>query len=266
MSTVNSKEEVIKLLDDAYSLFKSLPTLIELPNKPRVLFVGDTHGADDVTRKVFSEFSDKVDLIIFIGDYVDRGVNGVENLTLILSRALQEKDKVIVLRGNHESPLTNEYYGFKNEVSKKLGEDIYENFVRTFSIMPLAAVVNGYFCVHGGIARGLHSLDQVNAIQRPDVNPDNEIAFEMLWNDPREELDGFVPNIRGEGTYFYGKDVTLKFIEDNNLLGIIRAHEVADGFRFEMDNKVITVFSSRYHGMRAGALLLNNNNLETIFL
>lgn len=258
--------KTIEIVNRARDHFSSTPPLLELQETEKVMFVGDTHGALDVTKKIFEEYYDKVDRIIFLGDYVDRGLQGIENLSLILSKMLENPDKVIVLRGNHESPLTNEYYGFRAEVEVKLGEEYYEDFVRLFSVMPYAAIINGYLCVHGGIARNLTDVKQINSLPKPDVMPDNEIAFELLWNDPREELDGFVPNVRGEGTYFYGKDVTLRFLENNNLKGIIRGHEAVDAFRFEMDGKVITVFSSRYHGYGAGALLLNNQKMIKVLL
>lgn len=257
--------EILKIINEAHDIFISEPLLLELPEKDTVAFVGDTHGALDVTEEVFRELYDKVDILIFLGDYVDRGSQGIENLTLILRKMLENPKKVIVLRGNHESPLTNEFYGFKGEVLEKMG-DYYEDFVNMFSVMPYAAIINGYFCVHGGIARNLEDVKQINSLRRPDVNPDDEIAFEMLWNDPREELEGFVPNVRGEGTYFYGKDVTLKFLERNNLKGIIRGHEAVDAFRFEMDNRVITVFSSRYHGLGAGALVFNKGSFCKVLL
>ncbi len=257
--------DILNTINKAHEFFASNPLLLELPDKDSVAFIGDTHGALDVTEEVFRELYDKVDLLIFLGDYVDRGPQGIENLTLILRKMLENPKKVIVLRGNHESPLTNEFYGFKGEVMEKMG-DYYEDFVNMFSVMPYAATINGYFCVHGGIARNLEDIKQINNLKRPDVNPDDEIAFEMLWNDPREELEGFVPNVRGEGTYFYGRDVTLKFLERNNLKGIIRGHEAVDAFRFEMDNKVITVFSSRYHGLGAGALVFNKGSFCKVLL
>ncbi|AWR97406.1 serine/threonine protein phosphatase [Acidianus sulfidivorans JP7] len=259
-------KQVIDTINKAHDYFLSLPLLIELPETDSVMFVGDTHGAIDVTQEVFNKYYDKVDKIIFLGDYVDRGTESLENILFIINKMLENPEKVYMIRGNHESPITNEFYGFKAEINEKLGEEYYEDFVRMFSVMPYAITINGYFCVHGGIARNLTDIKQINSLPRPDVIPDNEIAFEILWNDPREELEGFIPNVRGEGTYFYGKDVTLKFLESNNLKGIIRGHEAVDAFRFELDNRVITVFSSRYHGYGAGALILNKGTMEKVLL
>ncbi|AWS00170.1 metallophosphoesterase [Metallosphaera hakonensis] len=259
------KDAILDLVMKSRERFSSMKPLLRIGEKSKVAFVGDTHGAYNVTKYVFDKYWD-YDAIVFLGDYVDREPYGLENLELILSRFLENQEKVVVLRGNHESPLTNDYYGFKAEVKEKLGEEAYPEFVNLFANMPYAAIVNNYLCVHGGIARNLKKVEQIEDLKKPDIIPEDEIAFEMLWNDPREELDGFVPNIRGEGTFFYGKDVTLEFLKENSLAGIIRGHEVADGMRWELDERVITVFSSRYHKMRAGILLQEQGKFNQVFL
>lgn len=254
-------DEVKSVVGSAVEMYKSKydsPFAGNFEVNGNVIFVGDTHGAIDVTSKVFSDFADNADLVVFLGDYVDRGEDQLGNLLLILRKMVENPNKYIVLRGNHESPITNEYYGFKEEVKEKLGEENYEMFIELFSYMPYAAVVNGYFCVHGGLPMGLEKVEEIKKLPRPDVNPDNPIAFQLLWNDPREGIDDldFLPSIRGEGIYFFGKRVVDNFLENNSLKGIIRGHEVADGFRTDMSGKVITVFSSRYHHMRAGILVM----------
>ncbi|BDB97965.1 metallophosphoesterase [Saccharolobus caldissimus] len=257
-------DEVKEIVNKSIEIFKSKidsPFVGDKKVEGNVIFVGDTHGAIDVTSKVFSDFSDSADLVVFLGDYVDRGEDQLGNLLLILRKMIDNPDKFIVLRGNHESPITNEYYGFKEEVKEKLGEEYYDMFVELFSYMPYAVVVNEYFCVHGGLAVGLTKVEEIKKLPRPDVNPDDPIAFQLLWNDPREGLEDpdFIPSIRGEGIYFFGERVVNKFLEDNSLKGIIRGHEVADGFREDMNGKIITVFSSRYHHMRAGILVMKKD-------
>ncbi len=236
--------------------------LLQSREVDRVVFVGDTHTAFDVTQTVFDKYYKDADLIVFLGDYVDRGETGVENVGMIASKFLEDSSKVIMLRGNHESPLTNIYYGFLDEVTKKLGDTAYESFKEFFQAMPYAVVVNNYLCVHGGIASGLDNVSQIAGLPTPDLNPDDPMAFELLWNDPRDMIEGFVPSVRGEGAFYFGSDVTNRFLEKNSLKGIIRGHEVVDGFREDMGGKVITVFSSRYHGASAGALVLEADKME----
>lgn len=49
---------------------------------------------------------------------------------------------------------------------------------------------------------------------------------DMLWSDPQVEHDGFDDNINRGCSYRYGKRVIKKFLKENNLKTIIRAHEV----------------------------------------
>ncbi len=230
----------------------------------RAVFVGDTHTAVDVTQTVFDKYYQDADLVVFLGDYVDRGSTGIENLGLIASKFLEDPTRIVMLRGNHESPLTNPYYGFLDEVTEKLGPASYEQFKDFFQAMPYAIVVNNYLCVHGGIATTLEDVSEIAGLPNPDENPDDPVAFQLLWNDPRDMIEGFIPSVRGEGAYYYGNDVTERFLAKNLLNGIIRGHEVVDGFRDDMDGKVITVFSSRYHGSSAGVLILNQDKMERV--
>jgi len=278
MEQVNYNE-IFELMDSAKEIFKSQGPFAGVYNVKKVAFVGDTHGAIDVTQYVFNEIFDNVDLLVFLGDYVDRQPQlGVLNLMTILKMFLKYKDKIVVLRGNHESPITNMYYGFYDEVALVFGDEkVYERFKDFFSYIPYSAVINNYFCVHGGLPGkddngslklGIHSVDEVKTLPYPDVNPDNPIAFQLLWNDPREGLGefDFLPNIRGEGTYYFGEKVVNEFLSATGYRGIIRAHEAVDGFRIDINKKVITVFSSRYHGASAGVLLLDEDKIKRIYL
>jgi protein phosphatase len=269
-----------KAKDLMLDLYKQMPHIGPFESK-RVAFVGDTHGAfEEVTKFVLEAVSKEVDLIVFLGDYVDREPpNGLENLLAILKAFADSKgEKVVFIRGNHESPLTNYHYGFYDEVTMKLGGGAYEKFKEFFSLMPISAVVNGWFVVHGGlpglpnqegkIELAIRRPSEINEkVSLPDENPDNPIAFQLLWNDPREmkEYD-FLPNVRGEGIYYFGVKPTEEFLNGNNLKGIIRGHEVANGIRVLMEGKVINVFSSVYHGENAGVLILEGNEPKEVIL
>jgi diadenosine tetraphosphatase ApaH/serine/threonine PP2A family protein phosphatase len=67
-----------------------------------------------------------------------------------------------------------------------------------FEYLPLAALIEErILCVHGGIGATIHTIDEIELIQRPlEISHDpktyqQKIALELLWSDPcqEEELD-----------------------------------------------------------------------------
>jgi len=53
---------------------------------------------------------------LFLGDYVDRGIFGIEVCVLLFSIKLNQSKSVIMLRGNHESRNMTETFTFREEV------------------------------------------------------------------------------------------------------------------------------------------------------
>ena len=226
--------------------------------KGTVSFVGDTHGALDVTAFAMSSEANS-DLICFVGDLVDRGKRQLFNLLYILEMAMISH-KVIVVRGNHESTLTNEVYGFIEELQGfDIIEEVYPHILRLYGKLPYALYLDsGIVAVHGGIPQNALDLQNWNNLPMDDLEPLNTTAFEILLNDPREFVDGFIPGTRGEGTFFFGPDAYYRFAERNKVKLFVRAHEVKkQGFEYYFNRKLISIFSSRYHKGKAAILRVN---------
>ena len=244
-----SSEEVIQLLDSVLPILKNEPRLIKLPTSPLV-FVGDTHGDWEATKGILDQFWQSTTVFVFLGDYVDRGSYQIENLNLLYELKKRYPKRLVLLRGNHESPKVNRQYGFYDAIQRTFGE-LAEQYWVTFSHLAIASVSPHLriFAVHGGIPEQLKSIDEINELPR-EVEIEHPVTYQLLWNDPQEALNGFAPSFRGGRARNFGQDVTIDFMARNNLDLIVRAHEVfPHGFHEFFDGRVLSLFSCRnYRG------------------
>ena len=134
-----------------------------------VIICGDIHGQIYDLLELFKKGGDIPNSrYIFMGDYVDRGYNGVEVLELLLALKIKYPEHITLLRGNHESRQICFAYGFYEEITRKYGNaNAWEYFTDLFDYLPLAALVEGkIFCVHGGLSPYISTIDQIRLINK----------------------------------------------------------------------------------------------------
>ncbi len=273
-----SFDELMALLNSSEERLSKESQLIKLDGK--AVFVGDTHGDLDSSRQVFEKFSTEEYTIIFLGDYVDRGKQQLENANFLLAKYLKSNGKVVLLRGNHESPVVNMNYGFMDVLYHTYSSEWPFLFIRyneIFANLPYAAKVKKLLAVHGGIAEELGDLKQIESLPKKDMIPSNRIAFQILWNDPSDKVEEFADNIsRGGDTRYYGKKALERFLHRNKLEGLVRAHEAyPDGFAWlfkgktsteGMDHILLSIFTCRYYGIPPTVAVFNGNRMEVVRL
>lgn len=217
---------------------------------------GDIHGQFYDLLELFSVGGRPPEQnFIFLGDYVDRGFYSTETLFLLLGLKIRYPRKIYLLRGNHESQQVTEDYGFYDEVTRKYNDPIiYNKCLEVFCNLPIAAVIDDkIFCVHGGLSPSLSTIDDLKNIDRKKEPPQDGLFSDILWSDPDNE-EGFKESLRGAG-FVFGGDVTHKFLQQNNLKFICRAHQVAnDGFEKWFDGGLYTVWSAPNYCYRSGNL------------
>jgi protein phosphatase len=241
-------DDVLQVLSKAQLILHQEPSLATLPETD-LLFIGDTHGDWDATQAILNKFWNTSTTLVFLGDYVDRGPHQLENINLLYTLKLQNPQKIVLLRGNHEIPSINRAYGFYHEIQQAYG-DISQQYWSVFAEHPLAAVSyqQHVFAVHGGIPQGLSSIEEITKLPR-EVEPEHPVTLQLLWNDPKEGLHQFAQSMRGSRLKYFGEEVTKTFMTKNNLELIVRAHQVfQQGFREFFHGRILSLFSSRNYG------------------
>ena len=255
------------LAEDVAELFQREPSLVRV-DFPRLLVVGDTHGDVDSTRRALSIADETGSAVVFLGDYVDRGPYQLENIQTVFENKQANPKTCILLRGNHETLTMNTYYGFLDVASRRVGVKGYRKVLKAFASMPYAALYNNrILLLHGGIAKGLNEVGQLETLPRGEEDVEDVIAAQVLWNDPREGVRGFVESDRGAGAYYFGEDVFNSFMDGNGLGLLVRSHEpMPNGYRYLFKQRLLTVFSCRYYGVTPKAAMLSDKGVELVEL
>ncbi|MDW8043325.1 MAG: metallophosphoesterase [Nitrososphaerota archaeon] len=248
--------ELRALVEEAKGVLSAEPAVLRV-DVGKVLVIGDLHG-DLESLESSLELVDRYDVLIFLGDFVDRGPHQLEVLAELMRAKVEFRDRVLLIRGNHETAQMNYAYGFYHVVARRFGAGAYGLVAELFSELPIFAVVNGEtMAVHGGIPRGVRSVGELMGVRKQGEDLEDDVVVQMLWNDPDESIEDFGPSWRGPGIYTYGRRAVASFLSASGLKRIVRAHEPdPDGLRYSFGGSVITVFSCRHYGISPAALEL----------
>ncbi len=240
-------------------------------SKP-IAVIGDIHGDYDSFRWALREAEDEGILeggvLVFLGDYVDRGPpEGQVSVILEVSRLIldSEPGRIITLRGNHEppqglEPIPHDYWDALAELyGVEWANRLYDASRRLFEELPHALVIDGLAVfLHGGLP--------VSGFER---NPEWYLAanrepwdnfVEILWNDPSDSVEEKAPNPRGVG-HLFGPQVTMRALKLLGVEKVIRGHEPAlSGYKVNHGGRVVTLFSrmgAPYYNEAAAVLVCN---------
>ncbi|KAK3683963.1 putative cell shape control protein phosphatase ppe1 [Podospora appendiculata] len=207
---------------------------------------------------------------VFLGDFVDRGYFSLETFTLLMCLKAKYPDRIVLVRGNHESRQITQVYGFYEECQQKYGNaSVWKACCQVFDFLVLAAIVDGtVLCVHGGLSPEIRTIDQIRVVARAQEIPHEGAFCDLVWSDP-EDIDTWAVSPRGAG-WLFGDKVATEFNHVNGLKTIARAHQlVNEGYKYHFPEKsVVTVWSAPNYCYRCGnvaSIMTVDQDLNTKF-
>uniref|UniRef100_A0A915CSU8 Serine/threonine specific protein phosphatases domain-containing protein n=1 Tax=Ditylenchus dipsaci TaxID=166011 RepID=A0A915CSU8_9BILA len=218
-----------------------------------IFILGDIHGQFQDLKKVLSILGlPPKRRYLFLGDYVDRGLNSLETITLLLAMKLRYPRRVYLLR-------------MPNRFGKEDGSRIWTDFQHVFNVMPVSAIVGTrIFCAHGGISQELVDWKQFDRMVRPTDVTDVSLLTDLLWSDPCPTIEYYAESPRNVSQVFGSKAVD-EFCMRMGIDMIVRGHQASkDGYETFFNNRCVTIFSApHYTDMKnRGALMYVSTKLQ----
>jgi serine/threonine-protein phosphatase 2B catalytic subunit len=273
-----TKADVVLLIKAANKYFRAEPNMLYLHDP--VTIVGDIHGQFHDLKEIFrlGENPGTITKYLFLGDYVDRGNYSLEVIFVLYALKIAHPNEVFLLRGNHECKLMTVTHNFRTDCLKKYDQELYSMFIESFNNLPISCIINGkYLAVHGGLSPKVKSILEINKLNRFREPPSEGVLCDLLWADPTFDEGGvmkskFEQNESRGCSFFFGYEATIDFLRQNELLTIIRAHEVQyEGYRaYHWGNSIfpvlMTVFSAPnycgHHQNKGAILKIHQNEIQ----
>ena len=202
----------------------------------KILVFGDIHGRK-FWKKPFNEYVDKVDKVVFIGDYLDfypdewedgehTRKDDIDNFMEIIDLKTKYEGKVILLKGNHDQHYINGIFnelagGTRKDIyNQKIIKEIFDEFKDYFQLAHEETIGDRRFLfTHAGVCKSWHEkykdlIGELNAenLNKLDFSDDGQVALSqistyrswfgektgsILWSDVRERHVDKSENIEG---------------------------------------------------------------------
>ncbi len=244
------------LLDEYGRPQQYFPAMIKkMENNSRVAVIGDLHGniealfaiIADLDANNFFQKDTETPLLLnpnchikFLGDYVDRGVNGVIAIFIAGQLWMYNQKNVSLCRGNHEMKSMYNAYGLAQEFEHRnisaAGEEIFTCFLNAlpytimlaFAKQEYSGLASGYNLIqlcHGGLGKMFSHPNQ--PIWGPD--PDNEDRLREYFKNSLFTWDGVHEGLSSDTNIFELFEQKYYSNEQSLIPLLLKNHFTQDG-------------------------------------
>jgi len=231
-----TREETRELLERAEHAFDQESKLLELVPGGEVIFVGDTHGDFEAAKTVVKRYLGDDRILVFLGDYVDRGADSKANVDYLLCLKLAYPANLFLLQGNHEGYGVFRFYpaDFWETVDGKLRE----LYARTLLGLPLAVSVGSIIGLHGALP-DVRNLPDINQIQAG-----SEHWKQVTWGDWQEIDADYLGTDALTGRPQFGSKYFNRVMVQLGKQVLIRSHQ-PNAPQMMYHRRCLTIFTSK---------------------
>lgn len=205
------KEPLERFLDLVLDVVTAEPACVEWEPREMVV-VGDTHGDYRSTNSILDTYPSTP--LVFLGDYSGRSrekFDDIRNCLLVFVAKLLTRDRILLLRGNHDDEMVSSENGLLRSLREMLGaadgEAVWKKFTAIFHQLPVCLVMKDLIVLHGALPR-VGTLDEIRGIPKGTPFVDQPLLTQVLWNDVTTQ-DRIADSERCPGALVYGP-VTMK--------------------------------------------------------
>ncbi len=228
--------------------------LVEVPSIPHqeALIVGDTHADWPTSEYLAARFllgAEPKARWVALGDYVDRTppelpLGSLRNALYLLSLRAALPDRVLLLRGNHETQrrISGGMHALRDEAEELWGgPGVADRIEDLFDRLPLAArTESGAYLAHAGFP-----LDTNREWRAALEDDSDQLLLQVVWND----VEGSPAcGHRGIEQTPIRRDNLEAFLDRSDTSVFLRGHDPDIAGRFLFDGRLLTVHSTRVFG------------------
>lgn len=164
----------------------------------KILIIPDIHGSK-YWKKNFLKNVDKVDKVVFLGDYVDsfdkkeKGENAALNFEDLIKTTDPYKENVFLLAGNHDVAYIYQYHGDPHVSGHQYEMDKRYNdmFIQNENRLQIAVKIDNWVFSHAGFSKTWFENTKIGydiIFQRENIElPNDPVDFvNWMWRDDKD--------------------------------------------------------------------------------